>query len=193
MGQEREQHKGQGPSSLTTAVLAAVVNQPTHGWDITKWLNERMAPMWQFDYRRVYEVLNSLEADGLLWSEAVHDAAAPAGYKRVCHATSRGIETCPVWLQEGRFELEPMRGDIHAWLLLSRPEEHPALLAKLTDLEQDCMEKVEAFKEPLVSASGWDERMVSQHRAAIWEQYRCELRCISRARREIEEYVEKET
>lgn len=193
MGQEREREKEQGPSSLMTAVLAAVVAQPRHGWDITKWLNTRMAPMWQYDRRRVYEALSSLEADGLVWSEVVRDATAPSGYKRVCYATLRGIETCSVWLKEGRFELEPMRGDIHAWLLLSRSTEAPELLAKLAELEKDCMEKIEALKEPAGSSIGWGERMFSQHRAAIREQYLCELRCISLARREIEEYQEKET
>jgi DNA-binding PadR family transcriptional regulator len=141
MNQEREQKKGRGPSSLTTAVLAAIIAQPQHGWDLAIWLNERMAPMWQFDRRRVYEVLINLEADGLAWSEAVHDSTAPNGYKRVFHATSLGVATCSVWLQEVGFELEPMRADIHAWLLLSRSEEAPELLAKLAELEQDCMEK----------------------------------------------------
>jgi DNA-binding PadR family transcriptional regulator len=193
MGQEREQEKGRGPSSLTTAVLAAVVAQPRHGWEITVWLNARMSPMWRFDRRRVYEVLSSLEADGLVWSEVVRDGTAPGGYKRVFHATLRGVSTCAVWLQEGRFELEPMRGDIHAWLLLSRPEEAPALLAKLAELERDWMERAEVIKEPAGSSVGWGERMFSQHRAGIREQYRCELRSISRARQEIEEYLAEQT
>jgi DNA-binding PadR family transcriptional regulator len=193
MGQAREPEKDQGPSSLATAVLAAVVAAPSHGWDIAKWLNARMAPMWQFDRRRVYEVLSSLEADGLLWSEVVRDGTAPGGYKRVFHATLRGVETCSVWLQEGEFGLELMRGDIHAWLLLSRPEEAPALLAKLAELEQDCMGKAEAIKEPAGSSVGWGERMFSQQRAGIREQYRCELRSISRARQEIEEYLAERT
>jgi DNA-binding PadR family transcriptional regulator len=193
MGQEREQEKRQGPSSLTTAVLAAVVAQSNHGWELAAWLNRRMAPMWQFDRRRVYEVLSSLEADGLVWSEVVRDDTAPGGHKRVFHATLRGIETCSAWLQEGGLELEPMRGDIHAWLLLSRFEEAPELLAKLAELEQDCMEKAEAIKEPPGSSVGWGERMFRQHLAAIREQYLCELRCIGRARREIEEYLADQT
>jgi DNA-binding PadR family transcriptional regulator len=193
MGQASEQRKARGPSSVATAVLAAVVAQPKHGWEITAWLNERMAPMWRFDRRRVYEVLNNLEADGLVWSEVVRDRVAPGGYKRIFHATSRGVEVCPVWLQEGGLALEPMRGDVHAWMLLSRPEEAPELLAKLAEWEQDCMEKAEAIQEPVGRSVGWGDRMFSQHRAAIREQYLCELRCISRARREIEEYLAQPT
>jgi DNA-binding PadR family transcriptional regulator len=193
MGQKREQEQEQGSSSVMTAVLAAVMAQPQHGWDIAKWLNERLAPKWQIDRRRVYEALNKLEADGLVLSEVVRDATAPNGYKRVCYATVRGVQICSVWLKEGRLELEPMRGDIYAWLVLSRPEEYPELLARLDELEQDCMEKVEAMKEPPGPSIGWSERMFSQHRASIREQYRCQLRSISNARREIEEYQAKQT
>lgn len=194
MGQERESERERehGPSSLTTAVLAAVVAQPSHGWDITKWINARMAPLWQFDRRRVYEVLSRLEAGGLVWSEVVADPSAPGGFKRVFHATLLGVDTCSVWLKEGKYELEPMRGDIHAWLLLSRPEEAPELLAKLAELEKDYMEEIAGFEEPAGSSVGWGERMFSQHRAAIREQYRCQLRCISRARKEIEEYLDQQ-
>ena len=182
-----------GPSSLATAVLAAVVERASHGWEITKRINVRMAPTWSFDRRRVYEVLNKLEADGLAWSEAVRDGEAPNGMKRVFHPTARGFEVCAVWLRSGGTAAQPMRGDIHAWMLLSRPEEAPDILAKLAEWEQDCMEKAEASKEPVSRSVSWRERMLSQHQAAIREQYLCELRCISRARREIEEYLAQQT
>jgi DNA-binding PadR family transcriptional regulator len=171
-----------------TAVLAAVVERPSHGWEITKRLNTRMAPTWSYNYRRVYEALNKLEADGLVWSEAVRDDEAPNGSKRVFHPTSRGFEVCAGWMQEGG-PAQPMRGDIHAWMLLSRPEEGPDILAKLAEWEQDCMAKAEVCKEPAGRSVSWSDRMLSQHRAAIREQYLCELRCISRARRDIEEYL----
>ncbi len=182
-----------GPASLATAALAAIVERPSHGWEVTKRINTRMAPTWSFDRRRVYEALNKLEAGGLAWSEAVHDAKAPNGMKRVFHPTARGFEVCAVWLQSGGTPAQPMRGDIHAWMLLSRPEEAPDILDKLAEWEQDCMEKAEASKEPVDRSVAWSERMLSQHRAAIREQYLCELRCISRARREIEEYLAQQT
>jgi DNA-binding PadR family transcriptional regulator len=171
-----------------TAVLAAVVERPSHGWEIRKRLNARMAPTWSFEQRRVYEALTKLEADGLVWSEAVRDGDAPNGAKRVFHPTSRGVQVCAGWMREGG-PAQPMRGDIHAWMLLSRPEEGPDILAKLAEWEQDCMEKAEANKAPMGRSVAWSDRMLRQHRAAIREQYLCELRCISRARRDIEEYL----
>jgi DNA-binding PadR family transcriptional regulator len=181
-----------GPSSLATAVLAAIVERPSHGWEIHKRVNARLAPTWSFNRRRVYEELNKLKASGLAWSEDVRDDEAPNGMKRVFQPTAQGVEVCAVWLRSGT-PAQPTRGDIHAWMLLSRPEEAPDILAKLADWEQDCMEKAEAHKDPPGQSVAWSERMRSQHRAAIREQYLCELRCISRARREIEEYLAQQT
>jgi DNA-binding PadR family transcriptional regulator len=190
MGRAREQRaKQRGPSQLTTAVLAAIVAQPSHGWEITKWINARLAPIGRsYDWRRVYEVLGQLEAGGLAWSEAVHDASAPNGTKRVFHATTRGLAVCPEWLQASVESDERVWEDMQAWMLLSRPQEAPAILDRLAELEKDCMEKSEG-KGPSVRSRSWEDRMLSQHRASIREKYRYRLRCISLARREIEEYL----
>jgi DNA-binding PadR family transcriptional regulator len=173
---------------LKTAVLAAIVERPGHGWEIARRLNTRMAPAWTFDRRRVYEALTQLEVDRLAFSEAVRDRSAPGGSKRVFHATSRGLQVCAALMKEGG-PAQPMRGDIHAWMILSRPEEAEDILAKLSEWEQDCMEKAEASREPVGRSAAWSDRMVSQHRTRIREQYLCEIRCIKRARREIEEYL----
>jgi DNA-binding PadR family transcriptional regulator len=188
MAETNKQAKQHGPSSPTRAVLAAVVEHPSHGWEIRKRLNARMAPTWEFTQRRVYEALTNLEADGLVMSEVVRDAAAPNGAKRVFHATTRGVQVCAAWMKEGDLA-QPTHGDTYAWMLLSRPEEAPAILARLAEEEVYCMEKVEASTQPMGRSVAWRDRMLSQHRAAIRERYLCELRCISRARQDIEEYL----
>lgn len=190
MGRARKQQSRQfGPSPLATVVLAVLVQRPSHGWEIAKNINARLAPIGRsFDWRRVYEALGQLEVEGLAWSEAVHDASAPGGMKRVFHATTRGTVVSTEWLQASVSSQEPVWEDIQAWMLLSRPEEAPAILARLDEWEQDCMEKVEANKRPAARSHSWDDRMLSQHRASIREKHRWRLQCISIARREIEEY-----
>jgi DNA-binding PadR family transcriptional regulator len=147
-----------------------------------------MAPTWTFDRRRVYDALVELEADGLAWSEAVRNKDSPAGWRRIYHATSLGRQMCEVWMQEGGL-VSPMRGDIHAWMTLSRPEEAEQILAKLDEYEKDCMEMAEDSREPGGRSVSWRARMLKQHQAAIREQYLCQLRCIKRSRQEIEEYL----
>lgn len=190
MGRARGQSaKQRGPSPLARAVLAAIVAEPSHGWAITKWVNARIAPIRSFDQRRVYEVLNNLEAQGLAWSEAVRDEDAPNGLKRVFHATTRGLAVCPEWLKASAESDEAVWEDMQGWILLSRPEEAPAILDRLTELEQDCMEKHEGSKEPVPRSRSWQDRMLSQHEASIREKDLWTLKCISRVRREIEEYL----
>jgi DNA-binding PadR family transcriptional regulator len=152
--------------------------------------------MRSFDQRRVYEILNQLEVEGLAWSEMVRDDASPNGKKRVFHATSRGLAVSAELLKatvelesEQEPEQEPVWEDIQVWMLSSRPEEAPDILDYLVELEQDCMEKIEANKEPATHARSWDDRMLSQHRASIREEHRWRLRCLSLARKEIEEYL----
>lgn len=190
MGRAKKQHaKQHGASQLATAVLAVLVERPSHGWEIAKNVNERLEPIGRsFGVRRFYEALGQLEVEGLAWSEAVHDANAPGGMKRVFHATARGIVVCAEWLEASVSSEEPVWEDIQAWMLLSRPEEAPAILARLDEWEQDCMEKIEASKGPATRSHSWGDRMLSQHRASIREGHRWRLRCISVARREIEEY-----
>jgi DNA-binding PadR family transcriptional regulator len=169
-------------------VLAAIVVEPRHGWDVTKWLNERMAPTWSTDRRRVYDELKRLEADRLAWSEVVFDDEAPNGTKRIFYPTKRGIEVCEELLRGSGSQAQRTLADLYAWMLLSRPEEAPKILADLEEMERDCMEKAEADVEACHAAT-WADRMVSQRQAVPREEHRFELRCIKRAIREIEEYL----
>ena len=120
--------------------------------------------------------------------ELVRDDAAPGRFKRVFQATPVGLQVCAAWMQRGA-PAQPMRGDIHAWLVLSRPEEAPDILEKLDAWEQDCMERAEGSKEPPGRAVSWTDRMFAQDRAAIREQYLCQIRSIKRTRREIRDYL----
>lgn len=191
MGQASEQRARISPS-LMTAALAAVVLEPNHGYEVALWLNARLAPLLQFDRRRVYEALRELEREGFVCSEVVSDSTAPGGFKRVCHATASGTEVCSTWLAEGRLGLAPAQGGLYAWMLLSREQEAPQLLASLAEWQRDCMERAEA-KESSVRATSWSGRMAEQHRAAKRMQYKAQIDCIGRIRGEIEEYLDERT
>jgi DNA-binding PadR family transcriptional regulator len=170
------------------AVLAAIVEEPSHGWEITDRLNRLLAPTWSTDRRRVYDALKDLEADGLAWSEVVRDDEAPNGSKRVFHPTKLGLEVCASWLRGSGSQEQRTLADLYAWMLLARPEEAPDILADLEELAQDCMEKAQESTE-VRDATTWRERMVNQREALTREEHRFELRCIKNARREIEEYL----
>lgn len=183
---ERPRHRT--PGSLRTAVVAALIEQPAHGYDLTNRLNRRMGPVLQTDTRRVYEVLEQLEKEGLACSAEELASGAPHRRRRVFTATELGRQS-----HADRFvEREPVplaRADIYALIAFSDPEQAPQLLAKLDDYELDCMEMQESAVATDIGPASWRSRMLHMTRVAVTEQLQGELRWITRVRREIEEYL----
>jgi DNA-binding PadR family transcriptional regulator len=176
------------PGSLRTAVLAALVEQPGHGYDLTMRLNRRMGPALEVDPRRVYEVLEQLEKDGLASSVGEPSALAPHRPRRVFTATALGREIHAGWM----LEREPpplVRADIYALLAFSGPEQAQQLLAKLDEYELDCIQAQERAAGMGVERASWRSRMIGATRAAVTEQLQAELRWIVRVRREIQGYL----
>ncbi len=187
---------GEGPSRLAVAhrgslrrvVLAALVERPGHGYDLTHRVNRRMGAMLQVDSRRVYEVLEALEREGLASSVEEQAVAAPHRRRRVYSPTELGRSTRSGWL--GERQSPPLQSaDIHALVAFSDPAEAPRLLEKLKEYELDCMELQERTIEEDLERASWTSRMIGVTRSAVSEQLQGELRWITRVRREIEEYL----
>jgi DNA-binding PadR family transcriptional regulator len=174
--------------SLRTAVLAALAERPAHGYGLTNGLNRRMGPMLQADARRVYEVLEQLEEEGLATSVEEQAAAAPHRRRRVFSLTALGRSTHLGRLLQ-RQPLPLGGADIYALVAFSDPAEAAHLLEKLEEYELDCMEMQESTIEEDLERASWSSRMIGVTRAAVNEQMQAELRWITRVRREIEEYL----
>lgn len=187
MAQPDERAKRRGPpSSLTAAVLAAVIEKPSHGYEIATRVNRRMGTEW--NRRSVYEVLSRLDKEGLLWSEQERSANVRSGWKRVYRVTELGEQTRAAWTHE-RQALPEGRADIRAWIVFSSPEESEQILAALDEYEKDCMEMAEGSTDAMVRRASWRSRMLNLSRDAVREQLEGEIRWIKRARREIQEYL----
>lgn len=183
---QRSRRRGAG--SLRTAVLAALVEQPSHGYDLTNRLNRRLGPVLQADSRRVYEVLEQLEKEGLAASMEQTASGLSHRRRRVFSVTELGRQTHRGWLLE-RQPVPLMPTDIYALIAFSEPEHAPALLAKLDKYELDCMEIQEGALETDIGRPSWRSRMLNLTRVAVTEQLHAELRWITRVRREIEEHL----
>lgn len=188
MIEEGERFRRRSQGSLRTAVLAALVEQPAHGYDLTNRLNRRMGPVMQADARRVYEALEQLEKDGLACCAEEQDETAPHRRRRVFSATSLAREMHAAWIAE-REPIPLLRADMYALIAFSSPEDAPKLLAKLDDYELDCIEMQEQPGIAEVQRASWRSRMMCVTRAALTEQLQAELRWITRVRQEIEEYL----
>jgi DNA-binding PadR family transcriptional regulator len=187
-GHTREEKlRRRSPGSLRTALVAALVERPGHGYDLTNRLNRRLGPVLQADPRRVYEALEQLEEDGLASSQEMQAAGAPHRRRRVFSATELGRTTYAAWLAQ-REPVPMVRADIYALIAFSGPEHADDLLAKLDDYEMDCMQMQESAVEIDVEQASWRSRMLNMTRVAVIEQLQAELRWITRLRREIQDY-----
>lgn len=169
-------------------MVAALVEQPGHGYDLTHRLNRRLGPALQTDARRIYEVLEQLEKEGLASSVEEQAAAAPHRRRRVFSVTPLGRETHAEWFGE-RQPVPLIGGDIYALVAFSSPEQAVRLLEKLDEYELDCMEMQEGAQEVEIERGSWRSRMIAVTRGAVCERLQAELRWITRVRREIEEYL----
>ncbi len=175
-------------TTLKTAVLAALIDQPGHGYDLTARLNMRMGPSWNVDPRRVYEVLVEFEKDGLARSVEERHPGTPSGWRRVYHASALAEVVREEWMA-GRQRVSLGRPDIRTWIAFGRPQDAAQLLVRLDAYELDCMEMLEHAEEPDVQPASWHGRVINMMRGATAEQLQAELRSITRERREIEEYL----
>jgi DNA-binding PadR family transcriptional regulator len=176
------------PGSLRTAVLAALVEQPAHGYDLTNRLNGRMGPALQADARRIYEVLDQLEKEELASSVEEQAIEAPHRRRRVFSVTALGRQVHADRLRE-RQPVPLVGADIYALIAFSGPEHAQRLLDMLDEYELDCMEMQEHAVEAELERGSWRSRMLNMTRAAVSEQLQAELRWITRVRREIEEHL----
>jgi DNA-binding PadR family transcriptional regulator len=180
---ERTKHERR---PLIAAVLAAVIEKPSHGYEIAVRLDRRVGNL-KVDRRRVYEALTQLEVEGFVQSEQTR-SEGPGGWRRVYTGTERGEQARAAWIQE--LQAFPVgRSDISVWMVFSTPEESPQILAALDECEKDCMEMAEGSTEAVVRRASWRSRMLDLSRETVREQIEVEIRWIKRARREIEEYL----
>lgn len=186
--EDRPSQHRRSPGALRTTVLAALVEQPGHGYDLTNRINRRLSPGLHVDARRVYEVLEQLEKEGLACCAEEQITDAPHRGRRVFAATERGRRMHEQILSERQPVALP-RMNIHALVAFSAPEHAPALLSTLETYEKDCIQTQERALQGDNNSSTWRGRMIAATRAAAAEQLAAELRWIALERREIEAYL----
>jgi DNA-binding PadR family transcriptional regulator len=185
---EAEEPKKRERTTLRTAVLAALLHdEEGYGYDITDRLPARLGAAWDIDPKRVYQVLGQFESDGWAWSEYKRGPGKRGHLRRVYFPTPDAEQVRAKWIGERR-PLPLMREDIRIWVAFARPRDAPEVLRKLEEYELDCMKTLEDSAETEEPAS-WNDRVTNLLRVATTEELRAEMRWITRARRDIKEYL----
>jgi DNA-binding PadR family transcriptional regulator len=178
-----------GKSPIRTAVLAALIEAPAHGWDIARRANLRMGSSWHVEPKHIYSYLERLEADGLVRSEQMVFKRSP--YVRdVYFPTAKGEQARRDWLA-ARPKSSVVRTDLNVRLAFSTEEDIPDVLRALEERRLDLLEEIEeneARETPRVSYVG---TVISLQCSAVEKRLRAEAEWIEEARLELEARREK--
>ena len=143
-GLGRRRHRGHGPrrirrGEVRTAVLAALAEQPGHGYDIIQTLEEKSGGAWRPSPGSIYPTLQQLEDEGLVRS-------SERDGKRTFELTDEGRAECEQRLEEAGgppwddLEGADVRGSIRTFALAFKqvmvagtPAQREQAVAILTD------------------------------------------------------------
>ena len=104
--------------ALRFALLALLARVPMHGYAAHRALEESFGDVVDLNYGRVYQLLRSLEEEGLAIGEERREGRRPL--RRVYSASPRGRAALEEWLRSGGVRGEPLGEEFFLRLLVGR-------------------------------------------------------------------------
>lgn len=173
-----------GKSPIPVALLAAVIEQPGHGWDVARRAGRRIGSAWRIDSKSIYTYLDRLEAQGL-----VRKQREPAGQKGepldVYYPTEKGLEARREW-RTTPLKRNAAPSDLDLRLLFSTREDIPDLLERFDERYEHLLEEIEdaeADEAPDVSYLAF---VINSQRSSVAMRLRAESEWLVDTRRRLE-------
>jgi DNA-binding PadR family transcriptional regulator len=111
------------------AVLALVAKQPRHGYAIRASFERELGDLWDLHYGQVYQVLATLEQEGLITGREERVGRRPM--RRTYSISPKGRDALRKWLLQPP-RLRPLESDLYLRIRFAA-ELDPDLLARLVD------------------------------------------------------------
>lgn len=173
-----------GKSPISAAVLAAVIEQPGHGWDVARRAGRRIGSWWPFDRKNIYTYLDRLDEQGLIRSQK-----EPAGQKgeplAVYYPTEKGEEVRREWLAMP-LKQDVAPGDLDVLLLFSTQEDIPDLLERFTERQEQVLAEIEDAEADEVPDVSYLALVINAQRSSVGRRLRAELEWLEDTRRKLE-------
>jgi DNA-binding PadR family transcriptional regulator len=117
--------------ALTHAILVALIDCPSSGYDLAKRFDGSVGFFWDASHQQIYRELAKLEAAGHLQAETIHQDSRPN--KKIFSVTATGQARLQAWMQQP-CAMGPFKDDllvklfggalVHAAVLLEELERH---------------------------------------------------------------------
>jgi DNA-binding PadR family transcriptional regulator len=189
MGATDIDHLARGRSrALRGAMLALIVERPTHGYELAHRLNRRLGPTWYVDPRQIYPYLDEMERAGLVTSTTEASPDRPRQARVVYHATDEAHVALQRWMQSD-LERVPVRPDVMARVASATPDDADKLLRALDDYEAELLRMLEAADDADLPVRSWNTLMLAIGRDHTDAYLRGEFQWLDTSRRRVREYL----
>ena len=114
--------------SIKHAVLGLIAEEPRHGYAVRAAFEERLGDFWELNFGQVYQVLTTLEHEGLILGAEERVGRRPT--RTVYAITPKGRQALRRWLEHPISRKQPFRDEFFVRLLFARDAE-PHMLAEM--------------------------------------------------------------
>jgi DNA-binding PadR family transcriptional regulator len=169
--------------ALRGPLLGLLINQdqPSHRYKLAGLLAQCL-PGWQVSQSLVRYPLEHLEDDGLASSMTSADGMT------VFVPTDRTQRALDEWMEEA-VSSSPIREELYARIVSSRPYHAPLLLQALDMFEQGCYARLDETRDAETNMGSWKSLTISTVHAAEDEEIRAKIRWAQTTRKAIGDYV----
>ncbi len=137
--------------SIKHAVLGLLRERPMHGYAVRAAFEERLGHFWELNYGQVYQVLTTLEQEGLVAGTDERVGRRPT--RKVYAISGKGYDALQSWLVR-RPVFRPFRDDFYIRLLFTDPSEQELVGNMIEDQLQASQEHLAALIDRRASESG---------------------------------------
>lgn len=129
--------------ALRFALLAALHEQPSTGYELTQRFRSRLGHVWTASHQQIYRELGKLHDEGLLAMETIAQEERPD--RKRYQVTERGIEALRDWLAEPQ-PRPAVRDPLLLKLFAGELLDDSAMAEELAALKQACREQLATYR-----------------------------------------------
>jgi DNA-binding PadR family transcriptional regulator len=173
-----------GKSPVSAAVLAVIIEQPSHGWDVARRAKRRLGSSWRVDPKHVYSHLERLEQEGLVRSKK-ESFERPPYLRDVYYPTTKGEQARREWLATP-LTTGVIRTNLEVRLVFSTEEDIPDLLRALEERREEILEEIEENATSHAARVSYLATIINLQRSSVDKRLKAEMEWIEEATRELE-------
>jgi DNA-binding PadR family transcriptional regulator len=156
----------QRPISADDYPVLAVLNlAPAHGYDVWRYLKDKLGRVWRLGRSKVYAQLARMEQDALIYHKRVEQSNLPA--RKVFHLTARGRKALDDWVNHPVGQVRDFRLEFPVKLHFARTISTEAATRLIREQKAVFLEKRRHMESGIAQCAAEIERQVLGYRIKV--------------------------